>query len=60
VGLLLDHHLTGSTPLRPPAPSRGKIHHQAVRQLANRLVGFLHACLKDGPLCHEAIAWRAM
>jgi hypothetical protein len=29
-----------------------------VRQLANRLVGILHACLKDGVLYDETIAWR--
>jgi transposase len=37
---------------------RGKTHRQALRQLANRLVGILHGCLKDGVLYDENIAWR--
>jgi hypothetical protein len=32
-------------------------HHTALRQLANRLVGILHGCLKTGTLYNEAIAW---
>ena len=38
--------------------ARGKTHRQALRQLANRLVGILHACLEDGTLYEETIAWR--
>jgi transposase len=38
--------------------ARGKTHRQALRQLANRLVGILHACLEDGSLYDETIAWR--
>jgi transposase len=35
-----------------------KIGHQAaLRQLANRLVGILHGCLKTGTLYDEGIAW---
>jgi transposase len=35
-----------------------KIGHQAaLRQLANRLVGILHGCLKSGTLYDEATAW---
>jgi transposase len=35
-----------------------KIGHQAaLRQLANRLVGILHGCLKTGTPYHEATAW---
>jgi transposase len=35
-----------------------KIGHQAaLRQLANRLVGILHGCLKSGALYDEATAW---
>jgi hypothetical protein len=33
-------------------------HRQALRQLANRLVGFLHACLEEGTPYGETIAWR--
>jgi hypothetical protein len=32
-------------------------HHAALRQLANRLVGILHGCLKTGALYSEDIAW---
>jgi hypothetical protein len=35
-----------------------KIGHQAaLRQLANRLVGILHGCLKTGTLYDESTAW---
>jgi hypothetical protein len=35
-----------------------KIGHQAaLRQLANRLVGILHGCLKTGTLYDESVAW---
>ncbi|WP_182909797.1 IS110 family transposase [Microbispora sp. H13382] len=32
-------------------------HHAALRQLANRLFGILHGCLKTGTLYDEAAAW---
>ena len=37
---------------------RGKTHRQAVRQLANRWVGILHACLAQHVDYDEAIAWK--
>ncbi|MGH9201525.1 MAG: IS110 family transposase, partial [Vicinamibacterales bacterium] len=37
--------------------SRGKTHHQALRQLANRLVGILHACLGKHETYAEQLAW---
>jgi transposase len=37
--------------------ARGTGHHAALRQLANRLVGILHGCLKTGTLYDEATAW---
>ncbi len=37
---------------------RGKTHRQALRQLANRLVGILHGCLEDAVLYEEHIAWQ--
>ena len=37
--------------------ARGKTHHQALRQLANRLVGILHVCLERGVLYDELMAW---
>ena len=38
--------------------ARGKTHRQAVRQLANRWVGILHACLEQGVTYDENIAWK--
>jgi transposase len=37
--------------------ARGTGHHAALRQLANRLVGILHGCLKTGTLYEEHTAW---
>jgi hypothetical protein len=37
--------------------ARGVGHQAALRQLANRLVGILHGCLKTGELYDEATAW---
>jgi transposase len=37
--------------------ARGASHNAALRQLANRLVGILHGCLKTGTLYNETIAW---
>jgi transposase len=37
--------------------ARGATHHQALRALANRLVGILHGCLTHGVGYDEAIAW---
>ena len=39
---------------------RGKTHHQALRGLANRLVGILHGCLSHRQLYREDIAWPFM
>lgn len=36
---------------------RGKTHHQALRALANRLVGILHGCLDHRQIYREEIAW---
>ncbi len=36
---------------------RGKTHHQALRALANRLVGILHGCLEHHQAYREDIAW---
>ena len=33
-------------------------HHAALRQLANRLVGILHGCLKTGTVYDENTAWQ--
>lgn len=37
--------------------SRGKTHNQALRQLANRLVGILHGCLEHRRPYDETTAW---
>jgi transposase len=37
---------------------RGKTHRQAIRQLANRWVGILHACLEQHVDYEENIAWK--
>jgi len=37
--------------------TRGKTHHQALRGLANRLVGILHACLAASQTYSESVAW---
>jgi transposase len=39
--------------------ARGKDHNAALRQLANRLVGILHGCLKSNTLYDEHTAWPA-
>ena len=38
---------------------RGKTHHQALRQLANRWVGILHNCLETEELYDEDLAWMS-
>jgi hypothetical protein len=38
--------------------ARHKTHRQAIRQLANRLVGILHACLEQRALYDEDLAWK--
>ncbi len=35
----------------------GDSHHTALRALGNRLVGYLHGCLRNGALYDEHIAW---
>jgi len=37
--------------------ARGVDHHAALRQLANRLVGILHGCLKTRTIYDETAAW---
>jgi transposase len=37
---------------------RGKTHNQALRAVANRLVGILHGCLARGRSYREDVAWR--
>lgn len=35
----------------------GDLHHQALRALGNRLVGYLHGCLAGRTLYNEHTAW---
>jgi len=37
--------------------AQGDRHHQALRAVGNRLVGFLHGCLRTGTLYNETTAW---
>jgi hypothetical protein len=39
--------------------ARGATHHQALRTLANRLVGILHGCLRHRVAYDEYTAWPA-
>jgi transposase len=39
---------------------RGKTHNQALRALANRLVGILHGCLRHRRLYDESVAWPSL
>jgi hypothetical protein len=38
--------------------ARGATHHQALRALANRLVGILHGCLRHHTRYDETTAWH--
>jgi hypothetical protein len=38
--------------------ARGATHHQALRALANRLVGILHGCLRHHTPYDETTAWH--
>src|SRR5688500_9713755 len=39
--------------------ARGATHYQALRTLANRLVGILHGCLRTHTLYNEHLAWHS-
>jgi hypothetical protein len=57
MGLRLVERLTRRPRLLRLARARKIGHQAALRQLANRLVGILHGCLKTGSLYDEGIAW---
>jgi hypothetical protein len=40
--------------------ARGHTHHQALRALANRLVGILHGCLEHRCRYSETVAWPSL
>jgi len=48
----------GAKALNNHRRAQGDGHHQALRAVGNRLVGFLHGCLKTRTLYDENIAWR--
>jgi hypothetical protein len=58
VGVLLTEGVARGRRYYDELRARGKTHRQALRQLANRLVGLLHGCLEEGVLHDETIAWR--
>ena len=57
MGLLCAHTSPGARSYYDQLRARGKTHRQALRQLANRLVGILHVCLERGILYDEFVAW---
>jgi transposase len=48
---------TGARRYYEQLKARGKTHRQAIRALANRLVGILHGCLEHRQLYREEVAW---
>lgn len=50
-------HSPGARAYYDTLRARGTGHHAALRQLANRLVGILHGCLKTGRCYDENTAW---
>jgi transposase len=50
-------HSPGARTYYDTIRARGAGHRAALRQLANRLVGILHGCLKTGTLYDEDTAW---
>ena len=47
----------GARALYDTRRANGATHHQALRALANRLVGLLHGCLRHQSTYDETIAW---
>jgi transposase len=50
-------HSAGARAYYDRQKARGAGHNPALRQLANRLVGILHGCLKTGTVYDETTAW---
>ena len=48
---------SGARALYDAHRAKKESHHQALRVVANRLVGILHGCLKHGTCYDEAVAW---
>jgi hypothetical protein len=49
----------GARDLYDQQRARGATHHQALRALANRLIGILHGCLRHHTRYDETTAWPA-
>ena len=60
VGLLALRASPGARALYDRHRAAGDSHHQALRAVANRMVGILHGCLKHETLYDEEIAWPAI
>ena len=56
-GVLRAASLPGARAYYDRQRARGASYNAALRQLANRLVGILHGCLKTGTPYDEATAW---
>jgi hypothetical protein len=50
---------SGARALYDRQRARGATHYQALRTLANRLVGILHGCLQSHTLYDEHLAWHS-
>ena len=57
-GLRRAQQLAGARAHYDAQRARGATHHQALRSLANRLVGILHGCLRHHTRYDEATAWH--
>ena len=51
-------HSPGARAYYDQLRGRGKTHRQALRQLANRWTGILHACLQHSQPYNETLAWQ--
>jgi hypothetical protein len=57
MGAVLNARLTPAKAYYQQLRDRNIGHQAALRQLANRLVGILHGCLKTGTTYDEHTAW---
>jgi hypothetical protein len=56
--LIVDASTVRGEPHYDRQRARGATHYQALRTLANRLVGILHGCLRSHTLYDEHLAWH--
>ena len=57
-GFAALNHSPGARAFYDRQRARGATHYQALRALANRLVGILHGCLRTHTLYDEHLAWH--